>query len=142
MSLARFKTSLATAAPEDTVEQAARTMRDRGVGCLVVTREGRPSGILTDRDLVTRVIAEGRSPGSLRVGDVVTYDPITVSLGESIETATGRMRLHGVRRLPVVDDAGLAVGIVTADDLLALLGREIAGVCEGIENRSDSVDSR
>ena len=52
------------------------------------------------------------------------------------------MRRHGVRRLPVVDEDGMAVGIVTADDLLVLLGGEIAGVCEGIENRADAEDSR
>ena len=52
------------------------------------------------------------------------------------------MRRHGVRRLPVVDDEGVAVGIVTADDLLVLLGGEIAAVCEGIENRADAEDSR
>ena len=72
----------------------------------------------------------------------MTYDPITISVHEGIETAVEHMRRHGVRRLPIIDDEGVAVGIVTADDLLALLGREIAAVCEGIENAADSDDSR
>jgi CBS domain-containing protein len=72
----------------------------------------------------------------------VTYDPITLSVHDGIETAVQRMRQHGVRRLPIVEDDGVAVGIVTADDLLVLLGGEIAAVCEGIENRADAEDTR
>jgi CBS domain-containing protein len=142
MSLVGFRAPVVTAGVDDTVEAAARSMRDRGVGCLIVTREGRPIGIVTDRDLVVRVIAEGRYLTSARLGDFVTYDPFTVSIRDSIESAAERMRRHGVRRIPVVDEEGKVVGIVTSDDLLALLGREIAAVCEGIENRSDSTDSR
>jgi CBS domain-containing protein len=142
MTLARFKAPLVTITAEDTVEKAARVMRDRHVGCLIVTRHGRPAGVVTDRDLVVRVVAAGRGPATTAVGEFVTYDPITVSVREGIETAVERMRRHGVRRLPVVDDEGIAVGIVTADDLLVLLGGEIAAVCEGIENRADAEDSR
>jgi CBS domain-containing protein len=142
MSLARFKSPLATVGAEDTVEKAAQLMRERRVGCLVVTRSGRPLGLVTDRDIVIRVVAEGRDARTDKVGDFATYDPITVSVHEGIETVVARMRRHGVRRLPVVDEDGMAVGIVTADDLLVLLGGEIAGVCEGIENRADAEDSR
>lgn len=142
MTLARFQCPLVTVAPEETVEAAARRMRDRKVGCLLVLRQGRPAGVVTDRDLVVRVVAEGRDPTQARVGEFVTYDPITVDVGEGIETVVERMRRHGVRRLPVVGVDGAAVGIVTADDLLVLLGREIAGVCEGIETPSDAQDSR
>jgi CBS domain-containing protein len=141
MSLSRFKTTVATASHDDTVEHAARVMRDRGVGCLIVRDDGRPSGIVTDRDLVVRVLARGIDPASARVGDFVTYDPITVSLTDGIETAADRMRSHGVRRLPVVDARGEVVGIVTADDLLVLLGSEIACICQAIEDRSDSMDA-
>jgi CBS domain-containing protein len=142
MSLGRFKSPLVTTGAEDTVEHAAQTMRDRHVGCLVILRAGRPVGLLTDRDIVARVVAEGRNPTTALVGDFVTYDPITVSVHEGIETAVERMRRHGVRRLPLVDESGIAVGIITADDLLVLLGREIAGVSEGIENRAEAEDSR
>jgi CBS domain-containing protein len=141
MSLARFKTPLATISADDTVERAARKMRERGVGSLLVTRDGRPSGIVTDRDLVLRVLAEGIDPAA-RVGGFATYEPVTVSVDDGIETAVQRMRVHGVRRLPIVDERGQVVGIVTADDLLVLLGGELAAVCECIENRSDSTDSR
>jgi len=142
MSLDRFKVPLATVSPRETVEQAARTMRDRNVGCLVVQEGGRFAGIVTDRDLVVRVLAEGIDPSTACVGDFVTYDAITASIHEGLETAAERMRLHGIRRLPIIDDHGDAVGIVTADDLLVLLGKELSGVCESIQNHSDSTDSR
>ena len=143
MTLARFAASpLATITTEHTVREAARTMRDRRVGCLVVTRAGHTAGIVTDRDLVVRVVAEGIDPATALVGDYVTYDPVTVSLHDGIETAVERMREHGIRRLPIVNEAGHAVGIVTADDLLALLGGELGALCEGIGSPADSTDSR
>jgi CBS domain-containing protein len=142
MTLSRFNAPLATATVEETVEQAAVIMRDRHVGCLVVTRRGRPAGIVTDRDLVLRVLAEGLDPSTVRLGEFVTFDPITISVRDSIDTAAERMRKHGVRRLPIVDEEGVAVGIVTADDLLMLLGHQIGAVCEAIENRTDADESR
>ena len=142
MALDQFRLPVGTAGMDDTVETAARTMRDNRVGCLIVAREGRPIGIVTDRDLVNRVLAEGWDPTSVRLHDFVTFAPLTVSVHDSIETAAARMRQHGVRRLPLVDDDGKAVGIVTSDDLLVLLGREIGAVSQGIENRCDSNESR
>jgi CBS domain-containing protein len=141
MSLARFKRPIATASSRDTVERAARTMKEQGVGCLVITKDGLPHGIVTDRDLVLRVLAEGIDP-SAPVGDFATYGPFTVNVHDTIETATARMREHGVRRIPIVDDDGKTVGIVTADDLLLMLGRDLADVCGTIENRSDATDIR
>jgi CBS domain-containing protein len=141
MSLVRYKTLVVTASPHDTVEQAARMMRDHRVGSLVVKEAGQPTGIVTDRDLVVRVLARGIDPTTATLGRFVTYDPITVSLYDGIETAAERMRTHGVRRLPIVDENGDIVGIVTADDLLILLGGELAAISEGIENRSDADDS-
>jgi CBS domain-containing protein len=142
MSLARFKAPVATIEAQATVEAAARAMRDRHVGSLVIVRSGRPVGLITDRDIVLRVVAQGRNAAADVVGEFITHDPITVSVHEGIETATIRMRRHGVRRLPLVDEEGMAVGVVTADDLLVLLGAEIAAVCDGIDNRADAQDSR
>jgi CBS domain-containing protein len=141
MNLDQFNRPLATATVEDTVEKAAVIMRDQHVGCLIITRDGRPAGIVTDRDLVLRVLAEGVDPSTVKLGQFVTFDPITISVKESVATAAERMRKHGVRRLPIVDDRGVAVGIITADDLLMMLGRQIGAVCEAIENRADADES-
>jgi CBS domain-containing protein len=141
MSLSRFNRPVVTIDLNDTVEATACTMRDERVGCVVVTDRGKPTGIVTDRDLALRVLAEGLE-ASVPIGSIATFAPLTVSIHDTVETASARMRNHGVRRLPIIDDDGRAVGIVTADDLLMLLGRELAAVCEGIENRSDAGDSR
>jgi CBS domain-containing protein len=140
MSLDRFKRPVATADVKDAVERAAWTMREERVGCLVVTEKGRPVGLVTDRDLVLRALAAGIGP-SAPVGEFTTYSPLTVNVRDDIETVSNLMRVHRVRRVPIIDDDGKAVGIVTADDLLVFLGRSLADVCEGIENRSDSTEA-
>lgn len=142
MSLERFKRALVNVDENDTVERAARLMSDQSVGCILVLRKQRPLGLVTDRDLVVRVLARGVDPTGARIGEYVTYDPITVQANEGIETAAHTMRVHGVRRLPIVDEEGKVVGIVTADDLLVLLGEELAGVCACIANRTDATESR
>jgi CBS domain-containing protein len=104
---------------------AAQRMRARAVGCLVVIDRGQlPVGILTDRDLVTRIIAEGHDPAQTVVADVMTSFPHLVSEDMPIETALGLMRQHGFRRLPVVDNGGRLAGLVTLDDILVLLADE------------------
>lgn len=142
MSLTRFQSPLVTVHATDTVQTAARLMREHRVGCVVILHDGRPFGVVTDRDIVLRVVAEGRDPARTHASDVATYDPITVSIHDGVETVVDRMRRHGIRRLPIVGDDGAAVGIVTADDLLVMLGGELAAVCEGIDNRADAGDSR
>ena len=103
-----------------TVAEAARLMRQHHIGDLVVaddsdgTRE--PIGILTDRDIVTKVVAQQRDPATTVVAEIMTAPLVVAAESEDTETAIERMRSHGVRRLPVVDDAGTIVGILTLDD--------------------------
>jgi CBS domain-containing protein len=133
---------MAVSAEDARVAAIARTMRELHVGCVVITRGTHPVGIVTDRDIALRVVAEGLDPNTTRISEIVTYDPVVVSENDGIETAAARMREHGVRRLPILDATGAVVGMVTADDLMVLLGRELASLCEGIEESSDACDSR
>lgn len=142
MSLARFRKSVVVAAETDSVGSAARKLRDARVGCVVVTRDKRPVGIVTDRDVTIRVVAEGRDAEQTRIGDIVTYGPFVVSEKDGIETAAACMKKHGVRRLPLVDERGTITGIVTADDLVTMLGHELSDLCEGIESGADSDETR
>jgi CBS domain-containing protein len=95
---------------------AAREMRDGDVGDVIVTEGGQVTGILTDRDIVIRAVAEGRDPGSVSVRDVATADVRALEPSQSIDEAVRTMRAHDIRRLPVVD-GGRAVGIVSLGDL-------------------------
>jgi len=114
---------------DETIVSAARRMEKRQVGTLVVLdREKRPIGILTDRDIAMRVVAADRSPGGTRVGDVMTSDPRTVSEETPIEDALTTMRTVGIRRLLVVGAEERLAGIVSLDDILFLITEEFRSV--------------
>jgi CBS domain-containing protein len=114
---------------------AARRMQERGVGTLVVVDDaGRPVGMLTDRDLALRVVAAGADPRATSVGEVMTPRPKTVSEGTPIESALSLMRSGAFRRLPVVNDVGELVGILSLDDVLGLLAEEF-GLVRGLLER-------
>jgi CBS domain-containing protein len=100
----------------DTIADAARTMREGNIGNVIVTDGGRVAGIVTDRDIVIRAIAEGREARSTTVGDVCTSDARTLAPEDSVEAAAQAMAENGIRRLPVVDH-GKLVGIVSLGDL-------------------------
>ena len=115
------------AAATERVLEAARRMRERRVGTLVgVDDAGRPCGLLTDRDLALRVVAAGAHPHATSVGEVMTEHPRTVSESTAIESALSLMRSGSFRRLPVVNEEGKLVGIVTLDDILGLIAEEFA----------------
>lgn len=100
---------------------AARAMRDHNIGCVVVCDEsGHLTGIVTDRDLVMRSICEGLDPGLTQLRYLMTPRPATVTQEQGIEHARAIMREQGVRRVPVVNSRGKAIGIITLDDLIAL----------------------
>ncbi len=100
----------------DTIVDAARVMRDADIGDVVVMEDGQVSGILTDRDIVVRAIAEGRDADSTSVGDVCTTGVETVAPDASVDDALRIMREHDIRRLPVAK-SGRPVGIISLGDL-------------------------
>jgi CBS domain-containing protein len=117
------------AGPDESVFLAAERMRDRTVGALVVLNERRqPIGILTDRDIALRVVAAGRDPHDTTVDDVMTREPKLAQEQTPIEIAVAQMRAGAFRRLPVVDEGGELVGLVTLDDILMLLCEEFNSI--------------
>lgn len=117
---------------------AAKLMREHHVGCVVVvspnpaTGGRKPVGILTDRDIVTSVIAREVEPQRVRVDDLMTRKPVTVSEDTSLAEALQRMRAIGVRRLPVVKDNGDLSGILTLDDVVGHLVGQLGAVAASI----------
>ena len=106
-----------TISAEDTVATAAGRMRDHDVGALIVSRGGRAVGILTDRDIVVRAVADERGPDAA-VGDVYSGDDLRLIHPETpIDEAVELMRRESVRRLPVVDGERRPVGIISLGDL-------------------------
>ena len=108
-----------------TLQEAAELMRQYHVGDLVVVEEvdgnRLPRGIVTDRDIVIEVIAKGLALEAVTVGDIMSFELVSVAEQDGIFETIKRMRTHGVRRAPVVDDAGTLVGILAVDDILDLL---------------------
>jgi CBS domain-containing protein len=128
------------AEPNESARVAAQRMAARCVGTLLVVDAGRrPLGILTDRDLALRVMAKGGDPDTVRVRDVMTNSPRTVTESTPIEDALDAMRRHGVRRLPVVDGDGALIGILSFDDVLALLIEEFRSMSGILERSSPEV---
>lgn len=108
---------------------AAMRMRNQQVGTLVVLDDHkRPIGIVTDRDLVIRVMAAGKDPHSCTVGKVMTRSPRVIGEDASIEDALAEMSELGVRRMLVVDREHRLAGIVSLDDVLSLVGEEISRI--------------
>lgn len=99
-----------------TVQDAARIMQDLNVGSVPVLAGGRVAGIVTDRDIALRVIAENRSPAKVPVREIATADPLTVSPDTDMNAAAELMARHQVRRLPVVDN-GKLVGMLSLGDV-------------------------
>ncbi len=114
----------------ESIEEAARLMRKFHVGTLVVVNGARhPSGILTDRDIVVGGVALGpERTATLRVSDLVTGKIVTANQDEDIFFVLKKMRAHGIRRIPVVDEKGDLEGIFSLDDALKFLAEEMSEV--------------
>ena len=116
--------------------EAARLMRDHHVGALVVVdqADGKrvPVGVLTDRDIAVAVVAKEVDARTLRVGEVMSGEPITVREQDSVLDALRLMRARGVRRVPVTDAQGALVGILAADDVLEGIADELGDLARAI----------
>ncbi len=108
----------ATVSPETTVLEAVRLMSDERVGAVAVTREGKLAGIFTERDLMIRVVLEGRNPGATRVGEVMTAHCISAKKDMSMGEALQIMTESHFRHLPVIDENGRVLGLLSIRNLL------------------------
>lgn len=130
--------SVTIAFGETPLDGAARLMRDNHVGCLVVVDEVAGKrivvGVLTDRDIVTAVVAPGLDAAALRVEDVMTTDLVTAREDDSLIDLVRTMRRKGVRRIPVVGGQGELIGVVTLDDVLDVLSQELSLLVGAIES--------
>jgi CBS domain-containing protein len=109
-----------TIGPSATVLEAAEAMNEHRIGALVVTAADRVVGIITERDVLVRVVAGRRDPASTRVADVMTAEVVCGSPETTVEEARGAMRDRRIRHLPVSDGDGRLAGLVSIGDLNAL----------------------
>jgi CBS domain-containing protein len=138
MSVGRICTrSVDLADADEAVQFAASRMNTRNVGTLVVVDGDKvPIGILTDRDLALKVVGKGLDPNTTNVESVMSAVPRSVTESTPIETAIVEMRAGPYRRLPVVDEDGRLVGLVSLDDVLDLLSEEFQEIGKLLRSES------
>lgn len=141
MKLKDFATSVvAVVEPETPALVMAQLMRKHHVGALVVVdaqEKSRPVGIVTDRDLVLELMAEGLDPAVFTAGDIMTVDLVLANPEMDAVAAIQLMKAHRLRRLVMADEAGQLMGIVTMEDLLELLATELANLAAGLAGARD-----
>ncbi|MFP4632124.1 MAG: CBS domain-containing protein [Halobacteriota archaeon] len=124
--ISRKQDEVVTARPDEPIVSVAKTMKESNVGSVVVVDDGEPVGIVTDRDLAVRVIAEERDR-DVTAEDVMTPELHTVDVDEEISEVIRELGDGGVRRIPIVEDGKIA-GIITLDDIVVLLSVELNGI--------------
>lgn len=132
--------SVVTVTQSEELVAAARIMRERHVGYLVVvdsdSTEGKRKvvGVLTDRDIVVSVVAREVDPSALKVGEVMTRNPLLVDEGCSVDAVLRHMKEAGVRRVPVVGVDGGLSGVLSLDDILEGIAQQLVNVAGAIRS--------
>jgi IMP dehydrogenase len=117
-------TAVATINPDATIYEAATRMTEKGIGSLVVMAGDQMVGVITERDILIRVVAERRDPAATHVDEAMTTEVVCARLHTSLDEARGVMKNRRLRHLPVVSEAGELQGLVSIGDLNAQLNHD------------------
>lgn len=112
-----MRNTVITVTPYFSAKQAAKLMDLRGVSSLVVIREGMLKGILTEKDLVTGIVARGYNPSKIRVENIMSQPVITIKVNSSLEDAVRVMLINGIKKLPVLNTENKLIGILSLTDV-------------------------
>jgi CBS domain-containing protein len=140
MSIGKIcETKVITATKDMMITEAAQVMKQHNIGSIVVVEQQQasfiPVGMLTDRDIVTKVVTEDLDLDSVTVGDVMNSELLILKQHQSIQEAIEMMSAKGVRRVPVIDNNDLLIGVFSIDDLFILLADEIQSVARLIRKQ-------
>jgi CBS domain-containing protein len=134
------KREVVTTRPSEELTAAAQVMRASHVGFLVVVEPGaapdtqRVVGVLTDRDIVVAVLAREVDTRQLKVGDVMSREPLLAEEGQPVESVLCLMREVGVRRVPVIDREGYLAGVLSIDDVLEAMAEQLVNIAASIRS--------
>ena len=120
--------------PERNVAEACRVMEEHNIGCLIVEDDGKLCGIVTDRDIALKVAGAMRDPQQTAVREIMTTNPIRISVDKDLRHLTSLMHAFHVRRVPIVNGHDTIVGIITLDDIIALIASEMSEICKAISD--------
>jgi CBS domain-containing protein len=116
-----------------TIKEVVKVMEERNVGSVIVVGGGETVGIVTDRDILLRVVNKGLNPEKSLVDEVMTKEVVTLREGMGLFEALEQVKRRSIRRFPLADARGNLKGIITLDDIIYLLGKEMADVASIIE---------
>ena len=138
-----YRKEVIRASADEPVSEVAELMQRKSVGCVVVmTEDDRPLGVVTDRDIALRVLRDELDPDAVPVWDIIGRNPVVVHANMPLGVVPKMMRRLSIRRIPVVDDHECLVGVITADDVLRLLAREVTMVGEALASQAAAEDLR
>jgi CBS domain-containing protein len=129
-----------SASPDTSLTELAQLMDEENVGSIVITEDNRPQGIITDRDITIEAVAREEDPTSVTAADVMSEDPVTVDTDSGIFDVIRAMNESNVRRIPATDADGQLAGIVSFDDFVILLGRELKLLSDVVEEEIPPYD--
>jgi CBS-domain-containing membrane protein len=107
-----------TLSEDKTVFEASKLLRKTSVGSIIVTHKGKAKGIVTERDIIYKVISEGKNPKKVKLKEIMSYPLKTIKASDTIEEAANALRKNKIKRLPVLDSKNQLIGIITETDLL------------------------
>jgi CBS domain-containing protein len=135
MSLHKFcQRPVVTISPEENVLAACKLLKNESIGCVVAVEDGKPCGILTDRDIALNVAGNNKDPERIKMRDVMTTNPVSIPVNRTLSDLTTVMHTYHVRRVPIVDEHDKVVGLVTLDDLLVLLSNEMVDMRDTVSS--------
>ncbi|HZD43629.1 MAG TPA: CBS domain-containing protein [Methanomicrobiales archaeon] len=137
--LACSRQNVVSAEPDATISRIIQLMQEKSVGSVVITDLDLPVGIITDRDILLRVIAEKMNPDETFVREVMTRDPVMIREDTGVYEAIRILEGKWFRRLPIVDDQGILKGIVSIDDLMRLLIDELSAISSILKEQSPTI---
>lgn len=135
MPVGHLAVEAVTAPPDTTIRSLAQSMDEDGIGDVIITKQEKPVGIVTDRDIAL-AYGRGEDLDSMTAADLMTKNPITIRHDAEDVDLPKRMAEAKVRRIPVVDEHKKLVGVVTLDDVVAVTGEELKNVATVIEAQS------
>ncbi len=133
------KTNVVSVSPHTSITFVADLMKEKNIGCVIITEDHKPVGIVTDRDIALRGTLKSEENVTTPVSTIMTPDVQIIRKDTGIFDAVQVMKSSKVRRLPVVDMGGRLVGLITVDDIIRLLARELGEIARVIGNESPEI---
>lgn len=133
MAISQYmETKVVTCLPSATLKESAKLMKANNVGTVVVQKNGKPEGIITDRDLAVKCLANGKDCDSTLVTEIMSRPIVTVKLQDGLYEVIAKMKKSKIRRMPVVNNTGKVVGIISFGDIVGLLSDEFSDLSQAV----------